>query len=201
MDFYSKIMGLPFVYKKLRPFLLGFNEKVDFKVIYDQLEIADCDIIADIGCGMGNALEYLPAFCEYHGFDTDGTALTELKKNYSLSNIFLYHRPFLLEDSIRINPSKVCMFGLLHHLNDIEVKALLNDVSQSPSLKKVVTCDPFIGGGKLNTLLTKLDRGQFGRTIAHYRALVPESLAIDNDGICNAGPFVKLYRMTIQKNF
>lgn len=198
----DNLMGRPFVYKTLRPLLLGFNEKIDFKIIYDHLQVEEGDIVVDIGCGMGNALEYIHTFSEYHGFDTDTVALQEFKKNYSDNRICLYNRCFESEDASKINPSKICMFGLLHHLSDEEVRILFDSVHRSRSLKRIVTCDVFYEDnkkwrGNINNFLTKLDRGKFGRKIEHYKQLVPEHLNINKEIIFKAGYFVKLFAMVI----
>ena len=209
MNLYSKILGLPFVFKKLRPLLLGFDEKKDFKPIYDLLYAEDDDIVVDIGCGMGNALNYIHTFSEYYGFDTDAEALREFEKNYSDDRVCLYNRCFDAEDAITINPSKICMFGLLHHLDDAEVRILLDSVSRSRSLKRIITCDVFyednnmarkmkkLGVG-INNLFTKLDRGKFGREIGHYKQLIPECLHIVKEVILPVGYFVKLFVMVIE---
>jgi 16S rRNA A1518/A1519 N6-dimethyltransferase RsmA/KsgA/DIM1 with predicted DNA glycosylase/AP lyase activity len=196
-------MGLPVVYEKLRPLILGFDLKTAYKTTYDQLQMTSDDVLVDIGCGMGNALDYLDlnSFSEYHGVDTDETALMQLKRHYDMpEKISLYNRPFSAEDAVRINPSKVCMCGLLHHLDNAQARQLFDSVAQSKSLKKIVTQDPFYGEGNyiINNLLTRLDRGAFGRKIAGYQELIPTRLVLQNDIIYKTGYFVKVYVMVIQ---
>jgi SAM-dependent methyltransferase len=202
MSIYTKIMGSPFVYQKLRPLCLGFDEKRDFNNIYNQLQIEDGDVIVDVGCGMGNAMHYImPSnFSAYHGFDTDKRALEEFQKKFSDERIFLYDRIFRGDDSININPSKVCMFGLLHHLNDTDAKLLFKNISRSRNLKRIVSCDVFYGQGFsyiLNNLFTKLDRGKFGREMDHFMKLVPNNLKIQNEMIIPIGHFVRYFVMAI----
>ena len=200
MNLYSRILGLPFVYKHLVPFILGFDPKKDGKATYDLLDVESNDIVVDIGCGMGNALEYLHTFSEYHGFDTDNVALSEFSKSYSDARVSLYNRRFEGEDAVNINPHKVLMIGLLHHIDDAEAGTLFENVSRSRFLKRIVTCDCFFTKNKkwsISNLLTKLDRGEFGREIEHYKQLVTYPLSITKEIIFPLGYFYQVLVMVI----
>ena len=199
MGLYSKILGLPCVYKKIIPYLLGFNGWEVSEIIFNLLTVQSDDVVVDIGCGMGIAMEHIHEFHEYHGFDIDRTALTEFRNNYSGNNVFLYERCFLAEDAIRIKPTKVFMVGLLHHINDSDAKALFDNISQSSRLKHILTSDGFYDDKKmnLNNLLVKLDRGNFVRQITHYKQLLSDNLVIKKELILPVGYWYKAYIMVI----
>src|SRR5262245_24452170 len=72
MSLYDRVLGLPFVYNRVRPLVVG---GIDMAPVYDRLGVRPTDTVLDVGCGTGVALEHLGAFAAYAGFDTDPRAL------------------------------------------------------------------------------------------------------------------------------
>ena len=81
MSLYSRIVGHPFVYNRIRPIIVG---GIDVSGAYELLKMDAGSTVLDIGCGTGAALDYLMAkldrgkFCrtesEYHAL-VDRTGL------------------------------------------------------------------------------------------------------------------------------
>ncbi len=170
---YDRILGHGYVYDKLRPFFLG---GFDFSEVYGWLGAEPSDILVDVGCGTGYALEYIKSFQSYHGFDVDGAALDVHKRKNPLSNIALYARTLGSSDVLAIRPTKTIAMGLLHHLTDAETTTLLRDLALGGTVKRIITLDvAFQRGRWMNNLLARMDRGRFVRTEEGYKKLISES--------------------------
>ena len=73
MSLYQRLLGHPFVYNHIRPFVVG---GVDWSPLYNNLEAGPEDVILDVGCGTGIAHDYLPGFAAYHGYAPIPSPLT-----------------------------------------------------------------------------------------------------------------------------
>lgn len=170
MGFLSRILGSPWVYERLRIALLGGGPAGEvFGWLGDTLE----DILIDIGCGTGIAIERLGSFAEYHGFDTDTRALRRFRWRALPGNVHLYNAEVTPADLDRIRPTKAILMGLLHHLPDGKAAGLLSILARCPTLRRAITLDPLLIEGKpLNNLLCRIDRGRHLRTRPQYEALI-----------------------------
>jgi SAM-dependent methyltransferase len=187
---YTKILGLPFVYEHLRPWLVG---GIDMTPSFRNLEAGADDIILDVGCGTGDALNYVEHFRGYHGYDTDPIAIAHARKRAQKRGLTveLEARAVDAADIARIAPTRVILSGLLHHLSDADAVSLLRIVGHQPSVKRIATQDVVFAPGRLlNNILASLDRGQFVRCVAAYRTLIAEAgLRIVNEELrpCKSG--------------
>src|SRR5258708_9500510 len=117
MSIYQRILGHPFVYKKIRPLVVG----IDMGPVYRQLQVAAADVIVDVGCGTGDALNYLTDFRAYHGFDTDEVAIAAARQRaQGRANVTFTTGLLGAADLARIPPPRPAVYGLLHHLTDDE---------------------------------------------------------------------------------
>src|SRR4029453_3247497 len=69
---YQKLLGHPFVYDRVRPWVVG---GIDMTAFYESLESEATDVIVDVGCGRGDALRSLSSFKAYYGFGIDARAI------------------------------------------------------------------------------------------------------------------------------
>jgi SAM-dependent methyltransferase len=173
MNLYDKLLGNHWVYEYIRPFVVG---GLNSEIAYECVECCSEDIIVDVGCGMGAALNHLQCFRQYHGFDPDKRAIKRLSGQYQKDNIFIYNRVLTVEDILRIKPQKIILIGLLHHLREDEILELWKILSLSDSIRRVITLDPmYIKGKPLNNFLAFFDRGKYVRTKEIYEALMKKS--------------------------
>jgi len=146
---------------------------LDYSGPYNYLECTDNDVIVDVGCGMGDALNYLKRFKEYHGFDTDQRAISAFDKK-SKNNVFAYSKPLMEVDIERIKPNKAMLLGLLHHVTDEEGMDILK------ALSKRVTCigtldAVYVKGRPYSNMLAFLDRGRNVKTKKEYDDFIAKS--------------------------
>jgi SAM-dependent methyltransferase len=162
------------VYNVMRPLAVG---GIDMGPVLSPLDVKPEDTVVDVGCGTGVALEHLPAFTRYVGFDTDERALGAAAKRARLragqasgrEDIAFRPRTLGRSDIEELRPDVVILAGLLHHLDDSTSEGLLTSLLASPHLRTVVTLDvTFLPGRFVNNLFTILDRGQYPRHPAGY---------------------------------
>jgi SAM-dependent methyltransferase len=132
---------------------------LDYTDFYTRAELKPDDVVLDLGCGTGHALEYLDGFKSYLGIDTDVSFECKLCE---------------AADVARLSPSLVVMSGLLHHLDDTQAVELLRLVAKSPRLRRVLTLDIVYLDGighLLSNAFAFLDRGRYCRRSHGYRDL------------------------------
>jgi SAM-dependent methyltransferase len=166
----DRVLGTPWVYEYLRPLATG---GIDYLRAYQRLRCDSEAVVLDLGCGTGDALRHLAAFDSYFGIDTDERAVRYARSRWGgRENVRFESRLCTSADVRSFAPTHVALVGLLHHLNDEQAVDVLRMVGESPRLKRVLTLDiVYLPGHPYNNLLTRLDRGRFGRTEAGYVAL------------------------------
>jgi SAM-dependent methyltransferase len=170
MGLYSRLLGTPFVYERVRPLVVG---GLDLSPFYGRLGDSRGAAILDIGCGTGDAFNYVRGFERYLGVDTDPVAIDFARRKHG-------DRPGVSFDCREIGPaeirafapSHVIMAGLLHHLPDEVAVGLLEATRAAPGLQRVLTLDiVFLDGYPISNLLARLDRGRHSRRREAYEAL------------------------------
>jgi SAM-dependent methyltransferase len=180
----DRILGLPFVYNVVRPFAVG---GIDMEQVLTPLNVRESDVVVDVGCGTGVALEHLPRFRRYVGFDTDQGALfaAERRRNARRRDDeqIEFRNAIVDERAItELEPDVVILAGLLHHLDDATCEGLFRILRASRRLRVLVTLDvTFLPGHLLNNFLTILDRGQYPRHPAAYNWLAERSGFVVDD--------------------
>ena len=151
MSLYQRLLGHPFVYDHIRPWVVG---GIDWAPLYQMLEASAEDVILDVGCGTGVAHQYLPGFRSYHGFDTDEVAVQTARSRTAAPNVHYHCRVVGPADFAELRPTRVILSGLLHHLSDADALGLLRACAGERSVRRVVTADVvYVSGAHVSNLL------------------------------------------------
>ena len=172
MSLYQRMLGNPFVYNHVRPLVVG---GVDHSPSWRLLDAGRDDNVLDVGCGTGDAINHLGPVRAYFGYDTDPIAIDFARKRAaSRGDTWKFHVGIVDEKVIEdIQPTRVMLCGVLHHLSDREVTTLLDQLSRAPSVKRIATVDVvYLPGKHLSNFFAWMDRGKFVRKRDGYRALI-----------------------------
>ena len=173
MSFYQRVLGHPFVFNRIRPLFVG---GIDWTCLYQELAADDDSIVLDVGCGTGVAHQYLRGFRRYFGFDTDETAINAARQHTAKANVEYHCRLLTRGDLQRIQPTKILLSGLLHHLSDSEAVTLLRMCCETPSVERIATADVvYIPGQYFSNLLAFCDRGRFARYTESFLSLARQA--------------------------
>jgi SAM-dependent methyltransferase len=187
MSLYQRLLGHPFVYDRIRPLVVG---GIDWAPLYRDLEAGEGDVIVDVGCGTGIAHQYIRGFAAYHGFDTDEVAIRKAESATGAPNVHYHRRVITQDDMTRIQPTRVILSGLLHHLSDDDCLGLLGMCARTPSVRRVATADVvYLPGEHVSNLLAFFDRGKFVRRREPYLELASRAgLRIAREEIVRSHP-------------
>ena len=139
--FYN-FLNNPIIYKIVQKVMSGTSFRAN--IIKKNIKKKKLKIL-DIGCGPAEILALIPE-CEYYGYDIDTRSINYAKKKFNKKNHHFFNKRFN-EREIKKLPKfdYVIFFGILHHLNDSEIKKLLNLCKKKMKKKsKLLTGDPVI---------------------------------------------------------
>jgi SAM-dependent methyltransferase len=179
-QWYQRLLGHPFVYNRLRPWVVG---GIDMSAFYESLEATTSDVIVDVGCGTGDALRYLPSVQAYYGFDVDARAIEFARERAAgRPEVTFEARAVTADDLASLRPTVAILAGLLHHLDDEHAVRLLELLAGAPSIRRIATQDViYLPGERMNNMLARLDRGRFVRNEDGYRGIVERAgLRVEN---------------------
>ena len=133
--------------------------------------------VLDIGCGPAEILEYLPKI-KYFGYDINNDYISYAKKRFGDKGQF-YCKKFTVNELKKIPKfDYVILFGLLHHLEEIEIKKLLINIKKALKKNgKLITLDNVFTENQnlIAKFLIKMDRGQNVRTKKEYIRILYKS--------------------------
>lgn len=139
--------------------------------------------VLDIGCGTATVIKHLSG-CDYVGIDHNPEYINQARENFGAKGEFY---------CIDLNDVKfkdfgtfdtVLLLGVLHHLNDDEVRQLVMAI---PAVMKptgtLVTFDCALERGqhRIARLLAKADRGRYARSPAYYRSLIEPTFTVQEE--------------------
>ena len=173
MGVYDRLFGSPWFYDRVRPLVTG---GLDLSPAYDLPGAGRDAVIVDVGCGTGEALDYLRGFRSYHGFDPDARAIDYLRRRRARSGVHAYDREIGRADIERIQPTMALLIGVFHHLSDREALEILDVLCTGGHVRRIRTLDVrTIRGHTINNLFVAFDRGRYVRSTEALEALVAES--------------------------
>ena len=132
------------------------------------------DRVLDCGCGPGEFFEHLPEV-EYVGIDVDERYVAEGRRRFGDRATFRLGPvgPGTMHEEGHYD--LVLAMGLLHHLDDLEVRSFMNRARRvlKPS-GRLVTLDPCYAPGqsRVARMLIDMDRGSHVRPVEEWAPLV-----------------------------
>jgi len=169
-DGWRSILSVPIIYNFFQR-MMGGEGPAGF--VNQFMKPKKGDRILDLGCGTARILDFLPKV-DYVGFDSDSNYINFAKNKYGdLGTFYLGHvQQASIEKMLPFDI--VIMMGVLHHLDDENVKSVLQIIYGA--LKpggRLITIDPvFIRNQNLIAkILISLDRGRNVRTSDQYESL------------------------------
>ncbi len=131
--------------------------------------------VLDIGCGPAEVLNYIPNSV-YYGYDIDPRSINYAKKKYKDKNHHFFCKKFGKSEIKKLPKiDYVILFGIVHHLNDEEVKNLFELCKKVMKKNAVLlTEDPILikNQNPIARFLIKNDRGMNIREKSNYLKLV-----------------------------
>lgn len=156
------------------------NHQAKIRYVRDFIKPISGERVLDIGCGPGSILEYLPSTLPYVGFDFNEQYILKARVRYGHRGTFFVAEVRdgkIIEGGIPLEQHSfdiVTVNGVLHHLNDSEVKVLFQFAVKM--LKPSGRLMSFDGvycteQSRIARWIISKDRGQNVRTEAQYRDL------------------------------
>ncbi len=117
------LINNPLIYRLIQKLMSGTSFRK--KIVQKNIKNKKLKIL-DIGCGPAEILDYIPK-CEYYGYDIDKRSINFARKKYSNNNHHFFCKKFNKNELFRLPKFDfIILFGILHHLNNKEVKIILN---------------------------------------------------------------------------
>jgi SAM-dependent methyltransferase len=134
--------------------------------------------VVDFGCGPGDVLPFLPSDVEYVGFDPSAPYISQAERRFGARPRVTFLRGVAgdFADDPRFRDADVVLCnGVLHHLDDHEVSAVLAFARRSLKVGGAFRCvEPcyLIHQGRVSRWLMGLDRGAEIRFEEEWKALL-----------------------------
>ena len=165
------ILSSPFIYSSFQKLMKG--DKIRKKILTNVIKKNNPHIL-DIGCGLGDSLDYINN-AVYYGYDISKRYINHAKKKYKTKGNFICRN--FTKNEIKKLPKfdYTLLIGILHHLTNKQIINLLKLIKIV--LKKdgkIITLDP-IYKDKQNffaKFLISHDRGKNIKTKKKYLKLV-----------------------------
>ena len=166
------LINNPIVYKFIQKIMSGTSFRK--KIILRNIKKRNLKIL-DIGCGPAEIIQYIPS-CEYYGYDIDKRAIEYAKKKYSKKNCHFFCKKFGKKEIKKLPQFDfVILFGILHHLNNVQAKEILFLCKKKMKKNsKLLTEDPILIKNQnfVAKFLIEKDRGSNVRKKGEYLSLL-----------------------------
>lgn len=144
----------------------------------DYVRAADGQTIADLGCGTGDLAAMLPSSVRYIGVDHNSAYLTPSDISSAAGGRHFVNADLSNLASANLPPIDTAVaIGVLHHLTDDEVRAMLHSVRDLlVEGGRVVTVDPVFEPSQRSSarIMMAMDRGRYVRHPEHYQFIFRE---------------------------
>jgi SAM-dependent methyltransferase len=171
------VFNLPVAYRLFQKAVAGRHHET---YVREYVKPLPGQRVLDIGCGPGDVLDYFPPV-QYVGFDNNPKYIRAAQARFGTRGTFRCESvsDCRLESAVGEPGSCdiVMAHGVMHHLNDPEVRALLALARRAlkPEGRLVTLDGGYVPGQSLVArALLALDRGKFVRRAEAYRALASE---------------------------
>ena len=178
MNLIEKLAVNPKVFMFLRRIIEG-NFTAEKAVLKNEmLSIGECKRILDIGCGTGMFSKYFENI-SYVGIDTEKIYIDYAKKFFK-GKFYLMNGENLLFENSSFN--SIIVFGVFHHLNDIQSKNIIKEMKRvlSGNGKVIIMEDVNIESKYdiIGNVIRRFDRGKYIRIKDEYVSLFNEYFKI-----------------------
>ena len=167
-----RILSNPASYDLLQRLMGGKRGRAHF-VNHDLRPLPD-DVVLDIGCGTAGILDYLPETIRYVGYDPSPDYIQAAKARFGSRGTFHCGLFDQAAAAACARSSLIIVSGVLHHLNDAEVRTLFTLLGMAlDNAGRIVTIDP-VRVARQNPIalaLINADRGQNVRSAEQYLTL------------------------------
>lgn len=167
------VLSQPFVYDTFQRLMGGHVGRTDFTST--MVRPAAGMRVLDIGCGTGELLGYLPPGVHYDGWDISADYVAAARARFGARGHFRAGLVGAPEIAAERPYDVVIASGVLHHLDDDEVRALATLARLALRAGgRFVSIDPVFADGQhpVARALIARDRGQHVRTSNCYTALL-----------------------------
>lgn len=166
-----KLLAVPSIYSLFRKFV--GRDSVRRQYAESHIRAQSGQRILDIGCGTGDILDFLPGV-DYVGFDIDPAYISAARQRYGSRGTF-FCEP--VGEGVNVPAASfdvVIAHGILHHLDDEEVKALFKiaRTAMKPG-GRLLTFDGCFSDDQswMSRFFVSRDRGRHVRRWEAYEAL------------------------------
>lgn len=166
-----KVLSSPVIYSIFQKLMKG--DKIRKKILTSNIKKKNPKIL-DIGCGLGDSLEYIKNPL-YFGYDISKEYIEYAKRKYKTKGIFVCRN--FTQKEIKKLPKfdYILLIGIIHHLKDKQILNLLKLIKKT--LKKdgrLITLDPIFSKNQnyLAKFLISHDRGKNIKTKKEYLKLL-----------------------------